>query len=139
MQVNEEVDALNTFGISPIEFLVLPRVLGLTLMMPFLAMYANLMGVLGGFLVVVLGMGISPAAFVANVQFMASMHQLWIGLFHAFVFGFVVSFAGCYQGLICGRSAEAVGKATTSAVVNAIVGIIVVTSIITIVLSFNGM
>ena len=139
MQVNEEVDALNTFGISPIEFLVLPRVLGLTIMMPFLAMYANLMGVLGGFLVVVFGLDISPAAFVANVQSMASIHQLWIGLFHAFIFGFVVSFTGCYQGLICGRSAEAVGKATTSAVVNAIVGIIVATSIITIVVTANGM
>jgi len=139
MQVNEEVDALNTFGISPIEFLVLPRVLGLVLMMPFLAMYSNLMGVLGGFIVVVFGMDISPAAFVANVQAMAVIHQLWIGLLHAFVFGFVVSLTGCYQGLICGRSAEAVGKATTSAVVNAIVGIIIATSIITIVVSFNGM
>ena len=139
MQVNEEVDALNTFGISPIEFLILPRVLALTIMMPFLTMYSNAMGVLGGFLVCVVGLGISPSAFVENVQFMASMEYLWIGLFHAFVFGFLIALAGCYQGLMCGRSAEAVGKATTAAVVNAIVGIIVATSIITIILSINNM
>ena len=139
MQVNEEVDALNTFGISPIEFLVLPRLIALTIMMPFLTMYANFMGVLGGFLVTVFGMGISPAAFVENVQLMAHINSLWIGLLHSFVFGFLISLAGCYQGLVCGRSAEAVGKATTSAVVNSIVGIIVATSIITIILSINEM
>lgn len=135
MQVNEEVDALVTFGISPVEFLILPKVLALTIMMPFLTMYSNFMGILGGFLVTTLGLGISPDAFVENVQFMANIDSLWIGLFHSFVFGFVISLASCYQGLICGRSAESVGKATTSAVVNSIVGIIVSTSIITIILS----
>ncbi len=67
------------------------------------------------------------------------LRYLWIGLFHAFTFGIVISLAGCYQGMRCGRSAEAVGKATTSAVVVSLVGIIVVTSIITIVLSMLGM
>lgn len=138
MQVNEEVDALNTFGISPVEFLILPRVIALTIMMPFLTMYSNVMGILGAFFVVVLGLGISPDAFVENVQFMAKMSSLWTGLFHSLVFGFVIALTCCYQGLVCGRSAEAVGKATTAAVVNAIVGIIVVTSIITVILSINS-
>ncbi len=137
MQVNEEIDALKTFDISPFDFLVLPRVLALSIMMPFLTMYSNAMGVLGGFLVAVLGMDISPAAFVENVQFMGSMDYLWTGLFHAFVFGFLIALCGCYQGITCGRSAEAVGKATTHSVVNSIIGIIVSTSIITVILTIN--
>ncbi len=137
MQVNEEIDALKTFDISPFDFLVLPRVLALSIMMPFLTMYSNAMGVFGGFLVAVLGMDISPAAFVENVQFMGSMDYLWTGLFHAFVFGFLIALSGCYQGINCGRSAEAVGKATTMSVVNSIIGIIVSTSIITVILTVN--
>lgn len=137
MQVNEEVDALNTFGISPVEFLILPKVIALTIMMPFLTVYANFMGILGAFLVATLGMDISPSAFIENVQQMMVINSLWIGLFHSFVFGIVISLASCYQGLICGRSAESVGQATTFAVVNSIVGIIVATSIITIILSVN--
>ncbi len=139
MQVNEEIDALKTFGISAFDFLVLPRVLALSLMMPFLTMYSNCMGVLGGFLVAVFGMDISPAAFVENVQFMGSMSYLWVGLFHSFIFGIVIALSGCYQGIKCGRSAEAVGKSTTNSVVNSIIGIIVSTSIITIILSVTDL
>lgn len=132
MQANEEVDALITFGLDPVDFLVLPRVLGLAVMTPLLTIYADVMGILGGFLVGTLMMDISPSAYWENTLANMSLSQIWIGLLHALVFGFVVSITGCYQGLKAGRNVEAVGQATTAAVVNSIVGIIVSTSVITI-------
>lgn len=132
MQANEEVDALVTFGLDPVDFLVLPRVLGLALMTPLLTVYADVMGILGGFLVGTFMMDISPSAYWENTLANMSLSQIWIGLLHALVFGFVVSITGCYQGLKAGRNVEAVGQATTAAVVNSIVGIIISTSIITI-------
>jgi len=133
MQVNEEVDALATLGLSPTEFLVLPRILALTLMVPLLTLYADIMGILGGFLVAVLMLGLSPAEYInATVQMVPFKHVL-IGLAYATVFGVVIGLAGCYQGMRCGRSAQAVGQATTTAVVHSIVGIIVMTAIITII------
>ena len=138
MQVNEEVDALKTFGINPVEFLVLPRFLALTLMMPFLTVYADFMGILGGYAVIALGWDISFYSFLDNVQMFTHMHHIFIGLFHAFIFGILIALSGCYQGIISGRDAEAVGRATTLAVVHSIIGIIVSTSIVTIILSgFN--
>lgn len=139
MQVNEEVDALKTFGINPIEFLVLPRFLALSLMMPFLTVYSDFMGILGGYVVVYFGFDISFYAFLDNVQTFARLHQILIGLFHAFVFGIIIALSGCYQGIISGRDAEAVGRATTMAVVHSIIGIIVSTSILTIILSGFGL
>ncbi|MBQ4076860.1 MAG: ABC transporter permease [Mailhella sp.] len=133
MQVNEEVDALTGFGISPMDFLVLPRVLGLAIMTPLLTIYSNIAGITGGFLVGVLMLGITPAAYLANTLSFMTMGYVWIGLLHAFVFGILIALCGCYQGMRSGRNASAVGRATTSAVVNSIVGIIIATSIITII------
>ncbi len=138
MQVNEEIDALQTFGISPYDFLVLPRVLALTLMIPLLTVCANLMGMFGGFLVGIFMLDISPAMYIENTLQYMKIKYLWIGLLHAFVFGIVISLSGCYYGIRCGRSAEAVGQATTSSVVTSIVGIIISTSMITIALSVLG-
>ena len=133
MQVNEEVDALTGFGISPMDFLVLPRLLGLAIMTPLLTLYSNIAGITGGFLVGVLMLDITPAAYMANTLSLMQMSYVWIGLLHAFVFGILIALCGCYQGIRSGRNASAVGRATTSAVVNSIVGIIVATSIITII------
>lgn len=133
MQVNEEVDALTGFGISPTDFLVLPRVLGLAIMTPLLTLYSNVAGIAGGFLVAVLMLGITPAAYMANTLSFMKMSYVWVGLLHALVFGFLIALCGCYQGIRSGRNASAVGRATTSAVVNSIVGIIIATSIITII------
>ena len=135
MQVNEEVDALTGFGISPTDFLVLPRVLGLAVMTPLLTLYADVAGMAGGFLVGVLMLDISPAAYIGNTLQFMKLGYVWTGLLHAFVFGFIISLCGCYQGMRCGRNASAVGRATTAAVVNSIVGIIVATSVITIILT----
>ncbi|MEW6742117.1 MAG: ABC transporter permease [Planctomycetota bacterium] len=138
MQVNEEIDALRTMGISPMEFLVLPRMIALSLMMPLLCLFADLMGVAGGFLVGIGVLGLSPAEYFVTTRDSVGLTNLWIGLFHSFVFGILVALTGCLQGIKAGRSASAVGKATTSAVVSGIISIVVATAIITVACNVLG-
>ncbi len=138
MQVNEEVDALETLGISPVDFLVLPRVLALTLMVPLLTIYADLMGIIGGYLVGTLMLNLNPMEYLHATVQMVPYRQILIGLVYGTLFGVVIAIAGCYQGMRCGRSAMAVGQTTTRAVVNSIVGIIVMTAIITIICNVLG-
>ncbi len=125
MQVNEEIDALETLGIRPMEYLVLPRVLALALMTPLLVIYANVFGIFGGGVVGVLFLGLSP-----RVYFLQSFElmTLWLclqGLIKGCTYGILVALCGCYRGLHCGRSASAVGVATTGAVVSGIVAIVI--------------
>ncbi|MDH5769182.1 MAG: ABC transporter permease, partial [Nitrospirota bacterium] len=131
MQVNEEIDALKTLGVSPMEFLVLPRMLALTLMMPLLCLYADLMGILGGLIVGVGMLDLNFMEYYHQTKSAVTLTHLWVGLFHSFVFGILVALSGCLRGMQCGRSASEVGYATTSAVVTSIVSIIVATAIIT--------
>jgi phospholipid/cholesterol/gamma-HCH transport system permease protein len=131
MQVNEEIDALETMGISPVDFLVLPRMIALIIMMPLLCLYADLMGILGGMIVGVGMLGINPIEYLNRTQETLNLTTLWIGLFHSAVFGVLVALSGCLRGMQCGRSASDVGYAATSAVVTSIVSIIVATAIIT--------
>lgn len=133
MQVNEEVDALVTFGISPMDYLVLPRVLALAFMVPLLTLYADLMGILGGFLVAVFMLDLPAQAYYHATLDTVSLRHLFVGLTYGAAFGIIVGFCGCYQGLRCGRSAEAVGRAATSAVVHSIVWIITATAVITVI------
>ena len=138
MQVNQEIDALKTLGISPMEFLVLPRMLALALMMPLLCLYANVMGILGG---MVVGVGMLDIGFIQYYNETAKAINLWnlgIGLFSGIVFGVIVALSGCMRGMQCGRSASAVGGAATSAVVTAIVGIILSTAVITVMCNLLG-
>jgi len=132
MQVNEEIDALQTLGISPMEFLVLPRMLALILMMPLLCIYADLMGILGGFIVGVSMLDISSIQYYNQTIKAMNLYHFSIGIVHAIVFGVLVALAGCLRGIQCGRSASAVGQATTSAVVTSIVAIVIATAIITV-------
>lgn len=138
MQVNEEIDALQTLGISPMEYLVLPRMLALVVMMPLLCLYADLMAVLGGLIVGVGMLGLGLVEYVNQTRAALTMTNLWIGLIHCTVFGVIIAVAGCLRGMQCGRSASAVGSATTSAVVTGIVGIIVATAIITVICEVVG-
>ena len=138
MQVNEEVDALYTFGVSPIEYLVMPRFLALTLMMPLLCIYADLMGILGGFLVGVFLLGLTPIQYFNETIRSLNLNHFFVGLFMSFVFGILVSLSGCLRGMQCKRSAAAVGQAVTSAVVTSIVSIILATAIITVVCNVLG-
>jgi phospholipid/cholesterol/gamma-HCH transport system permease protein len=125
MQVNEEVDALQTLGVSPMDFLVLPRVLALVVMMPLLCVYSDLLGILGGLIVGVGTMDISLIQYLEQTRNALTLTHFSVGLVKSVFFGLIVGLAGCMQGMRCGRSAAAVGQATTSAVVIAIVGIVV--------------
>ncbi|MGD2098025.1 MAG: ABC transporter permease [Desulfobacterales bacterium] len=138
MQVNEEIDALQTLGISPMEFLVLPRMLALILMMPLLCVYADLMGILGGFIVGVGMLDIAPKQYINQTINAMNLNHFFIGIVHALFFGILVALAGCLRGIQCGRSASAVGQATTSAVVTSIVAIVLATAIITVVCNLLG-
>ena len=138
MQVNQEIDALKTLGISPMEFLVLPRMLALALMMPLLCLYANVMGILGGMVVGVWMLNIGFIQYYNETAKAVNLWNLGIGLFSGFVFGVIVALAGCMRGMQCGRSASAVGDAATSAVVTAIVGIILSTAVITVLCNVLG-
>jgi phospholipid/cholesterol/gamma-HCH transport system permease protein len=138
MQVNEEIDALVTLGIDPVEFLVLPRIVALAVMMPLLCLYADLMGIVGGMVVGVLMLDLNIMEYLEMTKKAVRLQDFWIGIFHSAVFGVLVALAGCHRGLRCGRSASAVGDATTSAVVTGIVSIIVATAVITVVCNILG-
>lgn len=133
MQVNEEIDAFRTLGISPMEFLVLPRMLALILMLPLLCLYSDLMGILGGALIGVGMLDITPAQYFNETQNAIQLTDFLAGLIKSGVFGGLVAMAGCLRGMQCGRSASAVGEATTSAVVTAIVAIIVSDALLTVI------
>ena len=138
MQVKQEIDALKTLGLSPMEFLVLPRMLALAVMMPLLSLYANVMGILGGAVVTFTLPDINIVQYFDQLFEAVRIWDLWIGLFSSVIFGVIVAVAGCMRGMQCGRSASAVGDAATSAVVTAIVGIIINTAIITIMTNVLG-
>ena len=138
MRVNEEIDALSTMGISPFEFLVLPRMLGLILMMPLLTIYADLVGIAGGAVVGVgmLKVGIIP--YWNHTWAAVSIADFAAGLIKSAIFGVLIAIAGCLRGMQCGRSSAAVGLAATSAVVTGIVFIIVSDAILTVVYDTIG-
>lgn len=132
MQTNEEIDALQTLGFEPVEFLVMPRVLALTLCAPLLTLYADLMGILGGAAVSVSMLDLSAGSyFVETAQALHGSDAIK-GLIKSVVFGALIGFAGCLRGIECGRSAQAVGRATTSAVVTAIVLIVLSDAFVTV-------
>jgi phospholipid/cholesterol/gamma-HCH transport system permease protein len=138
MQVSEEIDALQTMGLEPIDFLVLPRMLALFFMMPLLCLYADLMGILGGFIVGVGMLDLGVLEYFNQTRASVKLNDLWIGLFHGAVFGVLIAVAGCLRGIQSGRSASAVGDATTSAVVTSIVSIVAATAIITVACNVLG-
>ncbi|HEY2991583.1 MAG TPA: ABC transporter permease [Methylomirabilota bacterium] len=139
MQVNEEIDALTTLGISPIEFLVLPRMLALAIMMPLLCLYADLLGLLGGLAVGVGMLDLGVVEYYVRTTEAISIADCVAGLIKASTFGVLVAVAGCLRGIQCGRSSAAVGAATTSAVVTGIVLIIVFDALTTVIFDLIGL
>ena len=127
MKANQEIDALRTFGFDPFDFLVLPRMLALVLMMPLLTMYANLIGILGG-MVVGSAVGIPPVLFWNETLTVVNMENAFLGVFKSVFFGIVIAMSGCLQGMHAGNSSAAVGQATTRAVVASITAIIILDS-----------
>ncbi|MBQ0958799.1 ABC transporter permease [Ideonella sp. 4Y11] len=132
MQANEEIDALRTLGLDPVEHLVLPRTLALTLMAPLLTVYAALVAMVAGMFVAVGIFAVEPLEYLVRSFNSLTLAHVSIGLLKATVYGLLVALAGCRQGLHAGRSAQAVGDATTAAVVQAIVWIVVAASALTI-------
>ncbi|MDB6126126.1 MAG: hypothetical protein JWM35_22, partial [Verrucomicrobia bacterium] len=139
MKANEEIDALETLGIPPVNFLVLPRLLALGVMMPLLALYANALGILGGMAVARGLLSISPTAFFVEMQTIVALGDVASGVIKAVCFGLIVGLAGCLRGLQAERSAAGVGKAATSAVVTAILFIIVADAIFAVVFNIIGL
>jgi phospholipid/cholesterol/gamma-HCH transport system permease protein len=138
MTVNEEIDALSTLGIQPMDFLVLPRMVALILMMPLLAIYADVLGILGGAIVSIASFGLAPVQYWNQTIETLTLTHLGVGVFKAVIFGVIVALSGCLRGIQCGRSASAVGDAATSAVVTGIVLIIVADSLVTVVTTIVG-
>lgn len=124
MKLTEELDALETMGIGDIEFLVLPRMLALSLMMPLLCVYADFVGVAGGAIVAVGMLHVSPIQVLHQTRAAVGLSTFLIGVGKSAVFGAIVAFLGCRAGVRTGRSAASVGRAATTAMVGAIVAII---------------
>ncbi|MAC33942.1 MAG: hypothetical protein CME38_10120 [Haliea sp.] len=124
MQTNDEIDAITTLGVSPVEFLVLPRLLALVVMMPLLVIYANLLGMLGG-AIVSGGLGISMLQYISQAREAIAVSHITVGLVKSVIFAVLIAIAGCRSGLYSGRSSAAVGQAATEAVVTALIYLIV--------------
>ena len=132
MQVNEEIDAFKTMGIAPIDFLVLPRMLALILMMPLLTLYSGIVGMLAGLAVAMSAFDIGVFEYYQQTVRSLDLTQFAVGICKGTVYGILIAIAGCLRGMQCGRSAQAVGQATTSAVVTSIVFIVIAASVLTI-------
>jgi len=125
MQVTEQIDALQTLAYSPIKYLVVPRFLALTLMLPLLTLYSDIIGILGGYTICVYKLGITKGLYL-NITFDALLYKdLFAGLFKSIFFGMIIALGSCYQGLKVTGGAEGVGRATTNAVVNSFILIII--------------
>lgn len=124
MRMREEVDAMRTLGLDPLQLLVLPRLLALVLMLPLLALVATALGIVGGGLVAWLSIGVPPDLFIARIEASISWQHLAAGMIKAPFFAAVIALVGCLQGMRVGGSAESLGRHTTSAVVQSIFGVI---------------
>lgn len=130
VKVNEEIDALETFSISPIDFLVTPRILAVVLALPLLTLYADALGILGGMTVAVTMLDLTTTQFFTGLLEPVVLSDALVGLFKAVVYGGIIGLAGCMRGLQTGDDASAVGQATTSAVVTGIILIVFANAVI---------
>jgi phospholipid/cholesterol/gamma-HCH transport system permease protein len=138
MKVTQEIDALTTMGVSPLEFLVLPRILALVLMMPLLCLFADLVGILGGMFVGVAMLDLSAGSYLRETISTLTLTNLFGGVIKGTFYGVLIAIAGCLRGFQCGNSSSAVGDAATQAVVMAIVMIVVACGMFAVVFNFLG-
>jgi len=138
MKVNEEVDAMRTLGLDPIQVLVLPRVLALVLMLPLLAFFSDIMGLLGGALMAWSVLDVSPGQFIERLNSSIGMWTFWVGIIKAPVFGLIIALTGCYEGLQVANSAESVGARTTRSVVESIFLVMIVDAVFSIFFAYIG-
>jgi phospholipid/cholesterol/gamma-HCH transport system permease protein len=139
MKVREEIDALRTIGVDPIEVLVVPRLLALVVALPLLAFFADILALFGGGLMSVFALGIPPNQFLSQLEYAITPTMFWIGMAKAPVFAFLIALVGCYQGLSVGGSAESVGRLTTQSVVLSIFLVIVADAVFSILFSYLGL
>jgi phospholipid/cholesterol/gamma-HCH transport system permease protein len=130
MKITEEIDAFTTLGVSPIEHLVLPRLLGIFVMMPLLTIYADFIGIAGGILVSATLLDLSIKQFMSGMLSAVTLSDAILGLFKGTIYGFIIGISGCMKGLQAGSDASAVGRAATSAVVLGITLIITANAIV---------
>jgi phospholipid/cholesterol/gamma-HCH transport system permease protein len=138
MKLTEEIDAMRTIGVSPIEALVLPRIIAAVIMMPLLAFWAMLWSLIGGGIFVWLDLATPPLTYIQRLSEVVPNHDLWIGLIKAPVFGFIIALAGCFQGMQVRGTSEEVGARTTTAVVQSIFLVIVLDSVFAVFFSSIG-
>jgi phospholipid/cholesterol/gamma-HCH transport system permease protein len=138
MKITEEIDAMRTIGVSPIEALVIPRMIAAITMMPLLAFWAIITALLGGGIFIWLSLGIPPFTYVSRLREVIPMTDLWIGLLKAPVFGFIIALSGCFQGMQVQGNSEEVGSRTTTAVVQSIFLVIVLDAVFAVFFSSVG-
>ncbi len=138
MKVREEIDAMRTLGLDPVEILVLPRLLALVLTMPLLGFYADVVGLFGAAVSTMLILDLSPIQFMSQLREAVEIKHFWVGIIKAPVFGFIIALTGCRYGLKVKGSAENVGRRTTQSVVEAIFLVIVADAVFSIVFSRIG-
>jgi phospholipid/cholesterol/gamma-HCH transport system permease protein len=138
MKLAEEVDAMRTIGVSPMEALVLPRVMAAVMLMPLLGFYSSLVAMVGGGIFCWIDLDIPPVTFVQRIREVVPMTDLWVGLLKAPVFGLIIAMSGCFQGMLVEGNAEEVGLRTTSAVVQAIFLVIVLDAVFAVFFSSIG-
>jgi phospholipid/cholesterol/gamma-HCH transport system permease protein len=138
MRLAEEVDAMRTIGVSPMEALVVPRVVSTVVLMPLLGFYASLVAILGGGLFCWVSLDIPPITFVQRIREVVPITDLWVGILKAPVFGLIIGISGCFQGMQVKGNAEEVGLRTTAAVVQAIFLVIVIDAVFAVFFSQIG-
>jgi len=138
MKANEEIDALVTLGVSPVDFLIVPRVVALAVMTPLLALYANCLGILGGMAIAKTVLEIPPTAYWVEMLTIVDLSDVATGLIKAVTFGLIIGLSGCMRGMQADRSAEGVGRAATSAVVTAILLMIIADALYAVVFHILG-
>lgn len=138
MKVNEEIDAMRTLGLDPMEVLVLPRVLALVLTLPLLAFFADIVGLFGGALMAWVTLDISPGLYLERLHVALGPWTFWVGIIKAPVFAFIIAMLGCFEGFQVVGSSESVGQKTTRAVVESIFLVIVVDAVFSIFFAFIG-
>jgi phospholipid/cholesterol/gamma-HCH transport system permease protein len=138
MKITEEIDAMRTIGVSPIEALVIPRIIAAVVMMPLLAFWAMLMSLIGGGMFVWLSLSMPPLTYIQQLHDVIPLTDMWVGIIKAPVFGFIIALAGCFQGMLVKGNSEEVGTRTTTAVVQSIFMVIVLDAVFAVFFSSIG-
>ena len=138
MKITEEIDAMRTIGVSPVEALVIPRMIAAVIMMPLLAFWSMLMSLIGGGVFVWLSLGMPPLTYIQQLHDVIPLTDMWVGIIKAPVFGFIIALAGCFQGMLVQGNSEEVGTRTTNAVVQSIFLVIVLDAVFAVFFSSIG-